>query len=125
MVVVAIVGILMAVGVIAFTGARINARDATRRGDIGAITKTLEQYFQNNSTYPSDENDIATYFPSDQLPVDPQGPDYNYSLTTSGYCVCATLERVGRGNATALGSGGVCTYGTGVGADYFCASNLQ
>ena len=125
MVTVAITGILMAAGVVAFTGARVNSRDAARRADISAISKTLEQYFQNNAVYPTSQAALSIYFPSGALPTDPQGPAYDLSLTPGGFCVCATLERTGRGNATALGAGGSCSYGTGMSASYFCASNRQ
>lgn len=126
MVVVAIIGILMAAGILAFSNAQQNARDSRRRADIDAISKALEQYYANNSSaYPATASAISTYFPSGANPLDPQGPAYNYSLTTSAYCVCATLEKTGRGNATAPGSAGACTYGTGGTANYFCASQRQ
>ncbi|MBW7944527.1 type II secretion system protein [Patescibacteria group bacterium] len=126
MVVVAIIGILMAAGILAFSNAQQNARDARRRADIDAISKALEQYYQNNdSAYPATASAINTYFPAGAVPTDPQGGNYNLSLTTAAYCVCATLEKEGRGNATAVGSAGACTYGTGAGADYFCASQRQ
>ncbi len=126
MVVVAIIGILMAAGIVAFTNAQQNARDARRRADIDAISKALEQYNQNNdSAYPASASAISTYFPSGAAPGDPQGGSYSLSLATNAYCVCATMEKTGRGNATALGSGAACTYGTGSGANYFCASQRQ
>jgi prepilin-type N-terminal cleavage/methylation domain-containing protein len=126
MVVVAIIGILMAAGIVAFTNAQQNARDSRRKADIDAISKALEQYYQNNSfVYPASASAISTYFPAGSAPTDPQGGSYNLSLTTAAYCICATLEKTDRGNATALGSSGACTYGTGSGADYFCASQRQ
>jgi prepilin-type N-terminal cleavage/methylation domain-containing protein len=126
MVVVAIIGILMAAGILAFTNAQQNARDSRRRADIDAISKALEQYYQNNdSAYPATASAINTYFPAGSVPTDPQGGSYDLSLTTSAFCVCADMEKAGRGNATDTGTGGACTYGTGSGADYFCASQRQ
>lgn len=52
MVVVAIIGILMAAGIVTFSGAQRVARDAKRRADVDALAKVLEQSYQNNSTYP-------------------------------------------------------------------------
>jgi prepilin-type N-terminal cleavage/methylation domain-containing protein len=129
MVVVAIIGILMAAGILAFTNAQQNARDSRRRADIDAISKAIEQYYQNNDgSYPTVASAINTYFPSGAAPTDPQGGSYDFKLSAGGdaYCVCGTLEKTDRGNATAVGnSSGVCTYGTGSGADYFCVSQRQ
>ncbi|MBW7955910.1 type II secretion system protein [Patescibacteria group bacterium] len=126
MVVVAIIGILMAAGILAFSNAQQNARDSRRRADIDAISKALEQYYANNSSsYPATAGAINSYFPAGVSPSDPQGGAYDMSLSTSAYCVCAELEKADRGNATAVGTAGVCTYGTGSGADYFCASQRQ
>ncbi len=129
MVVVAIIGVLMAAGIVAFTNAQQNARDARRRADVDAISKALEQhYFNNTFAYPTVASDINTYFPAGTPPTDPQSGSYDIKLSAGGtaYCVCATLEKIGKGNATALGnSSGVCTYGTGSGANYFCASQRQ
>lgn len=89
MVVVAIIGILMAAGIIAFNGAQRNARDARRRADIDGMGKALEQYYAGNQYYvPSPYNPNATshssnwedatvlswwgsYFPVGKLPIDP------------------------------------------------------
>lgn len=126
MVVVAIIGVLMSAGILAFSNAQQNARDARRRADIDAIAKALEQYYQNNNfVYPATAGAIATYFPSGAAPLDPQGASYTSSLTTTAFCVCATLEKTGRGNATAVPALGACTYGTGASANYFCASQRQ
>lgn len=126
MVVVAIIGILMAAGILAFSNAQQNARDSRRRADIDAISKANEQFYQNNdSSYASSSANLNTYFPSGLVPTDPQGGAYELDLTSSAYCVCAELEKEGRGNATDVGTGGVCEYGTGAGADYFCASQRQ
>lgn len=126
MVVVAIIAILTAAGILAFTNAQRNARDSRRRADIDAVSKAMEQFYANNSSaYPATASAINSYFPAGAAPLDPQGAAYNYSLTSSAYCVCATLETTGRGNATAVGSAGACTYGTGASANFFCASQRQ
>lgn len=128
MVVVSIIGVLMAAGILAFSNAQQNARDARRRADIDAISKALEQYNANSGTgaYPTTSSDLDEFFPQGEPPTDPQGAAYDLKLTATAYCVCAELEKVDRGNATAVGNvSGVCTYGTGSGADYFCASQRQ
>lgn len=128
MVVVAIIGILMAAGILAFSNAQRNARDARRRADIDAISKALEQYNgNNNGLYPATASAISSYFPAGSVPLDPQGGAYDLKLTTTAYCVCDLLEATGgKGNASAVGNGsGVCTYATGATANYFCASQRQ
>jgi general secretion pathway protein G len=126
MVVVSIIGVLMASGILAFSNAQQNARDARRRADIDAISKALEQYNVNTGVglYPATASSITSYFPAGSVPLDPRGTSYDLKLTTSTYCVCATLEKTGRGNASAVGNvSGVCTYATT--GDYFCASQRQ
>jgi prepilin-type N-terminal cleavage/methylation domain-containing protein len=123
MVVVAIIGILMAAGILAFTNAQQNARDSRRRADIDAISKAMEQYYDNNlQAYPTSNAGLSTYFPSGSVPTDPQGTAYNITYGGGNWCACATLERTGRGNASA-GAGGSCTYATS--GDLFCTSRRQ
>jgi prepilin-type N-terminal cleavage/methylation domain-containing protein len=52
MVTVAIIGILMAAGIVTFSNAQKAARDAKRKADMDAIGKALEQYYQDNGQYP-------------------------------------------------------------------------
>lgn len=129
MVVVAIIGILMAAGIVAFSGAQRNARDAKRRADVDAIGKAFEQYYSNNQRYTNgavisansqqvywgDVNVVAILapsFPSGVLPIDPLNTGV-YSLSfaaipsnysgagnpTTRYCVAARLENA-KGNCT-------------------------
>ena len=82
MVVVAIIGILMAAGIVMFSDAQKVARDAKRRADVDAIAKALEQYYQNNNEYPwspiassqgawGNNAGLGTFFTSGSMPVDP------------------------------------------------------
>lgn len=119
MVVVAIIGIVMAAGIVAFSGAQRNSRDAKRRADVDAISKALEQYYAENQSYygSGSGSDVASWltgfhrtylgsnFPNNSLPLDPINDAtylyYMYSLAvnnasnpdkTSRYCVSARLE---------------------------------
>ena len=114
MVVVAIIGILMAAGLIAYSGAQRNARDAQRRADLDAISKAWEMYYQDNGQYPSfatvstlgSWNNIPlSYFPSTRIPIDPiNNSTYYYTVrslqqnapgaanTQSRFCFTAVLE---------------------------------
>jgi prepilin-type N-terminal cleavage/methylation domain-containing protein len=116
MVVIAIIGILMAAGLVAFTNAQKNGRDARRRADIQAMGKAFEQYYNdNNGNYINAQSGAvstgagwtarvpAVYFSTGQLPLDPlNNTTYRYqfrSVTTvtgapnpTRFCVAARLE---------------------------------
>lgn len=129
LVVISILGILMAMGAVAFSTAQRKGRDSKRRQDVLQMQKAFEQYAADNSgNYAAcGTMDAPAYLPAGR-PLDPQ-TNTNYACTYVGasnaYCVCATLEGDGSGNATDDGTDGSCSFGTGATADYFCASNLQ
>lgn len=124
MVVVAIIGILMAAGILAFSNAQQNARDSRRRADIDAMSKAMKQYYQNNSLRIQQQPpQLQRTSHLDQI-QQTHKVRHTTPATATAYCTCATLEKTGR-NATALGAGGSCTYGTGASANYFCASQRQ
>lgn len=149
MVVVAIIGILMASGILAFSGAQRNARDAKRIADLHAIGTALEQYYaDNNGVYPTSlanstnnmlvQNFIGQYFPTESAPIsngntNPQeiGTYYvNTNATGSRYCVymriyfgSSGLENTSRLNCTGS-SAGVCTFTTSSPTTY-CVQNRQ
>lgn len=120
MVVVAIIGILMAAGIVVFSDAQKAARDAKRRADVDAIAKALEQYYQDrgayyhvniSSTMPTWDDStrkahLGIYFPSGSLPVDPLNTSSLYYRIISvmqnqpgavnpqtRFCVSARLEQ--------------------------------
>jgi general secretion pathway protein G len=128
MVVVAIIGVLMAAGLVAFTNAQQAGRDAKRKADVDGISKALEQYNQANAgLYPTTTQTtsvLTTYFPTGALPTDPKGVAYTVTLSAGGttYCVCSPiLEKVGTGNSTS----NACAYAAAGSKDYQCASQRQ
>lgn len=122
LVVVAIIGVLATIGLTSFTSAQQRARDARRRGDIQAISKALEEYYLNSSgTYPAAGcAGLTTYFTTGSVPTESRAGWNGYNMTcgTTTYCVCATMEVAGSGNAT----DGNCTYGAG---SNYCVNNQQ
>jgi len=135
LVVIAMIGILISLGVASFSNAQRKARDSRRREDIKAVQNGLEQYYaDHNGSYPVVSVNFGTvinnagtaYFPAG-APVDPKNVSpnvYSINATLTAYCVCALLETTGTGNASALpGALGTCTYSAG--GNYFCVSNLQ
>lgn len=121
LVVISIIGILVALGAVAFSTAQRKGRDAKRRGDMKAVQNAFEQYYAQNSGYIANCSTMWTGSQSTgSLPTDPQ-PTRSYTLScpsTTNYCICASLEETGTGNASASN----CTFGAG---NYFCVTNLQ
>jgi prepilin-type N-terminal cleavage/methylation domain-containing protein len=56
MVVIAIVGFLASIILVALNNARMKGRDARRKTDIGQVRKALDLYFQDNASYPAPAN---------------------------------------------------------------------
>jgi len=52
LVVLAIIAILIAIGVAAFSAAQLRARDAQRKSDLKTIASALENYYAKNKLYP-------------------------------------------------------------------------
>ena len=125
LVVISILGILMAMGVAAYSTAQKKGRDAKRRQDIKTIQNALEQYYANNSSsYPSAScTGMATYF-SGAVPIDPKtGSAYICNSSATGYCACAILDDTTGGNAAAP-SGVTCAF-TGSPKTHYCLTNQQ
>jgi hypothetical protein len=101
--------------------AQKQARDAARREIIANFQSAYEQYYAENSSYPSLDPRLA--FEGNTIPKDPRDPTTTISnnVAASLYCVCATME-MGSGNANAP-SGTTCNWdSTGT---YYCATNKQ
>lgn len=122
LVVISIIGILMAMGAVAYSTAQVRARDARRRADIDAMQQAFEQYNAVNGTYADSCTAMADDdYLSGPLPRDPLGDAYSCtsSTTNADYCVCATLENEGAGNASDTN----CTFASD--GDYYCRVNRQ
>ncbi len=131
LIVIAIIGILVAMGTVSYSTAQKRARDSKRQGDMKAIQNAFEQYYAaHNGSYPTTcpaSGGSLTIQTGNTfiIPTDPKGGSYTY--TGSGcntlpagtqYCYCALLE-MGGGN-----SGANCDF-TAATKNYFCVKNLQ
>lgn len=125
LVVISIIGILLAMGAVAFSTAQQRGRDSKRRGDIQAIQKGFEQYYAENTTYEAVCSTMVTDYLPGGMPTDPK-PDQSYSTSCSvtAYCICAQLEDVNGGNAGVPNGTTVCNY-SGSPKTNYCLSNLQ
>ena len=131
LVVISIIGILIALGVVAYSTAQKRGRDAQRRGDMKAISAALEQYYADNtSSYPSSNDctdmgtDLGTDYLPGGMPTDPKGSgDYVYTCSSSdsSYCICADVES-DDGNAD---SDDCSDIGGANADDLYCLTNLQ
>jgi type II secretion system protein G len=135
LVVISIIGILLALGTVAYSNAQKRARDSRARSDIKAMADAMEQYYVKNNEYPAACSDVeGETFQNVWPPNDPRGRSqgesgYAYSgvsdsdCSVSGYCFCAHLEQEKGGNATDAN----CSSWTNdfANADYYCMEQQQ
>lgn len=107
LIVIAIIGVLSAISVVAMRGAREASRDAKRKADLESIRASIEIYRADCKTYPNPWTPTAgssltasctgstnTYIES--VPGDPDGStSYFYSSDGTTYRLCAALEDPG------------------------------
>ncbi|MBI2444009.1 MAG: type II secretion system protein GspG [Candidatus Magasanikbacteria bacterium] len=110
-VVVAIIGLLSTLAVVALGSARVKARDAKRLSDLKQMQTALELYYTDKNAYPAGTNvtlgagDYACLNGSGfqatgcanpymgQVPADPQSGAYVYTVSgANDYTITATLE---------------------------------
>lgn len=120
LVVISIIGLLLAMGTVAFSTAQQRGRDSKRRADMQQLQKAFEQYNADNGSYESCANMADAQYLPGGLPTDPR-PANNYTCTGSAttYCACAQLEDIGSGNATDAS----CSFAQS--GNYYCVSSLQ
>lgn len=122
LVVISIIGILMAMGAVAFSVAQKKGRDARRVSDMKAIQNAFEQYnAQNGGSYNASSSVMASGV-SFTMPLDPKtNLAYTESgFSTSAYCVCADVED-DKGNSTSS----ACAFANAGTRTHFCVKNLQ
>lgn len=103
LVVVAIIAVLSVIGITIFTNVQRNARDAKRRADIDAISKSLETHYNDTSCGATSAAPYcpvqASWFSSGTTPSNPSPGGAAYtgspSLAVATFNLCATLEAGG------------------------------
>lgn len=124
LVVISIIGILIALSLVALQGARAAGRDARRKGDLEQVRTALEVYRADCSAYPAtgglafgsgglsgtsgsgaclSSNVYISRLPQD--PLDPSRRYYYRRLTNTTYELCARIEH---GGTVAVCGGNLC-----------------
>lgn len=110
LIVIAIIGLLSTLAVVALGSARVKARDSKRLADLKQLQTALELYYTDQNAYPAGAGVSlgdathaclnSTGFAAagcaspymGQVPVDPKSGNYTYTAATSSYSISATLE---------------------------------
>lgn len=100
-----IIAVLTAIGLVSFSIANRNARDAKRKADLEQVRAALEIYRSDNTSYPASANfttmiGVISEYTTSATIADPKNtPPYVYDYTQAGsgasYTLCATLESTG------------------------------
>lgn len=95
LIVIAIIGILVAVGSVSYITALKQSRDTKRKTDLQQIRGALETYRADIGSYPTSSGWetalTASYIQA--IPIGPQNDPYSYTLLTNfTYDLCTTLE---------------------------------
>lgn len=126
LVVISIIGILVALGTVAYSNAQRKARDSRAKSDIRAMSDAFEQYFAANDSYADCSTMANETWQGEWEPTDPRGIAhgksgyaYSFDCDATTYCVCAELEQGNGGNA----SGPSCTWENN--GAYYCMTAQQ
>jgi general secretion pathway protein G len=110
LIVVAIIGLLSTLAVVALGSARVKARDSKRLADLKQLQTALELYYTDQNSYPTGSgvtlgaNNYACLNASGfgatgcaspymgVVPSDPKNGTYVYTAASSSYTIAATLE---------------------------------
>ncbi len=132
LIVIALIGILVTMGVASYQTAQIKSRDSRRQADMKTIQNAFEQFYaDHNSVYPVAADvppNMGPYLPAG-MPTDPKPSqsyttDYQVSGNPYYYCACAKIEGSTGSNAdsTQCGNFGRSCIGANC---YYCVRNLQ
>ncbi len=97
LVVISIIAVLSTIGFLTYTTVLKQGRDSKRQADLRSIQSALEQYRADQGSYPAllssplkSPDNTKTYL--NQIPQDPSGSAYGYTLVSLSYCLYAKLE---------------------------------
>lgn len=123
LVAIAIIALLTSVGLVSFSRAQQNSRDARRKADLQSLKAALEMYYDSNNAYPSGgyaviSTRLATLVSGGHikaLPTDPVSTRYYYYTSlSSNQCYCLSSEM----EITTNASSAECTRYSGHASSY-------
>lgn len=131
LIVMVIIGILATLGLVAYSYALKNARNARRIEDLNSIQSAFEQYYTATAGYNATCSTMAGSLQGG-IPNNPSGGSYSPSCTATTYCVCAALEpQSGAAGSSAVKGGNASTacnsptYTNSGSGNYYCVQNRQ
>lgn len=118
---ISIIGIILAMSIVALTNAREYARDAKRKSDLEIVRSGLELYKSDCNAYPAtnifSSTSLTASCPTsntyiNNIPTDPiSGRNYVYEVVGNGYKLYASLEDTSLSIITGVSCGGLgCNY---------------
>jgi prepilin-type N-terminal cleavage/methylation domain-containing protein len=129
LVVLAILGVLMALGAGAYTKSLARGRDAKRVEDMKQIQRGFEQYYSLEGSYDDECGtmfDEVGVFPSGEPTAPMTGVDYVGDCDVSSYIYCAGLENpLDYGNATCSGSEATSCLPASTAQTHYCVFSVQ
>lgn len=136
LVVLAILGVLLTLGIGSYTKSLSRGRDAKRVEDMKQVQRGFEQYYALSGSYGDecsgmfDNTDLdVVVFPSGKPSAPANGPDYDGVCTANGYIYCAGLENmVDYGNYRCIASeinDTNCTPDQTDSRTHYCVTNVQ
>lgn len=138
-----IIGLIAAAGIVSYTTANRNARDAKRKSDLETVKAALEIYRTEEGCYPGSTTSPCTsadganmtallselqstnYLSNTNQIKDPRPSPYEQYVYTYGsancsvYCMCAKPEAGGSPNSDTNN----CAFDTSGDEDYYCICN--
>lgn len=127
LVVMAVIGILATIGLVAFAGAQRTSRDTLRKSNVNQVRLGLENHYANNQKYPTDAQGLTKLVTDKLLESVPADPNAMFTMTylpdatgttyvvfneleTGGYWeACASASQSGKtGKVDVLPADSVC-----------------
>ncbi|HOQ51709.1 MAG TPA: type II secretion system protein [Candidatus Atribacteria bacterium] len=85
-IVIAIIGILMAIAIPNYMSARQNAAVNATKANLKNLATAMELHMAENNVYPTTEDDLESYF-GGSLPKTPKDKDYIYELKEDTFLI--------------------------------------
>ncbi len=124
LVVISIIGILMAIGAVSYSGTQKKARDTRRRAEMKAVQNAMEMYAANNNGVYIGCTDVGGVITVNGTVVrEPVSGDYTcvFTAASNTYCACALLDETTKGNSTNSACAGI----GGATGTHYCVQQLQ